>query len=96
MENKERAEKMLAIMRSNKKHYKTERVLRHLIRYKRGLTSWTAWERYATTRLSSIIYNLRSDWHIDIVTIEEMDHNGRRYARYVLADYVREEAKESA
>ena len=96
MENRERAEKMLAIMRSNKKHYKTERVLRHLIEYKRGLTSWTAWERYATTRLSSIIYNLRTDWNVDIVTIVELDKDGRRYARYVLADYVREEDKESA
>ena len=50
---------------------KTEKVYRHLKRYK-SITSWTAIQKYGATRLSDIIYRLRKRCQLDgyaIVTI---------------------------
>lgn len=62
---------------------KTADVLRHIATRKRGITSWTAWERYNVTRLSSIIYNLRNTYHLPIVS-EQETKDGVHYARYIL------------
>lgn len=64
---------------------KSQLVLQHLKTHKRGITSMDAFEKYKATRLSSIIFNLRSRGY-DIVTIEERTETGTRYARYILKE----------
>lgn len=65
------------------KRSKTQKILEHLQTHERGITSMTAFSRYRTTRLSSIIFELRSRGY-QIVTIEEKAEDGIRYGRYVL------------
>ena len=84
--------KVLTIMKGSRKHYKTEQILRHMLTHKRGITSWTAWEKYHTTRLAVIISNLRHIWGIDITTITESDDKGNLYARYILEPWEEEES----
>lgn len=79
-----KAQLILAYYKGTKKHYKTEKVLKHLLTHKRGLTSMTAFERYDLTRLGSIIYELRHKWGLPIITIREVSKDGQTYARYVL------------
>lgn len=46
-----KADSILAYYKGTKKHYKTEKVLRHLLTHKKGITSMVAFERYDLTRL---------------------------------------------
>ena len=55
--------------RGNKKAYKTEQVLRHMLQRKRGITP--------------MIYELRHNYGLRIITKMET-RNGETYARYYL------------
>lgn len=68
---------------------KTQKVLEHLKLHKK-ITSWEAIQLYRATRLSSIIYNLRNRYNMNIRTIERAfkDENGHSsyYAEYILGE----------
>ena len=76
-------------MTDNSKKAKSQctRLLRHMRKYRRGITSMDAFERYGITRLSGRIWDLRQMGY-DIETIREIkkneDGNTVQYARYVL------------
>ena len=51
-----------------------EQVLKYMQSHKRGISTWTAFERFGITRLSGRIYELKQDGHlIDAVTIRKKD-----------------------
>lgn len=58
---------------------KTKAVLEHLQKYG-SITSWEAIDKYGATRLSAIIFNLKSRYNIHSVLVD--DEGGYRYARY--------------
>lgn len=65
---------------------KTQAILNYLKTHK-GLTSKQAYEKFDTTRLSAIIFNLRNQgYNIETETKYAIDKYGSRisYARYVL------------
>lgn len=66
---------------------KTKAVLLHL-EEKESITSWEAIKEYGATRLSSIIYNLRYKYNLDIISerVEFTDRYGDKssFAKYVL------------
>ena len=74
-------------MRIWKKENKTKAVLRHL-EEKGSITSWEAIKEYGATRLSSIIYNLRYRYDLDIISKEvafkDRYGNNASYVEYVL------------
>ena len=76
-------------MTDNSKKAKDQctKVLRHMRKYKRGITSMDAFSKYGITRLSARVFTLR-ERGFDIETIMEVgkndDGNTVQYARYVL------------
>jgi hypothetical protein len=69
-----------------KKVTKHDLVKEHLIK-KKSLTSWDAITLYKATRLSAIIFSLRtSGWNITTTNISSLDQNGNTstYAKYIL------------
>ena len=76
-------------MRSWKKTNKTSEVLEHLRKYG-SISSIEAIRLYGATRLSAIIYNLRHNYGLDIIskTIPFTDRYGTNadYAEYVLVE----------
>lgn len=66
---------------------KTKSVLRHL-EEKGSITSWEAIKLYGATRLSSIIYNLRHKYRLEIINEEiqfkDRFGNNASYVKYVL------------
>ena len=74
-------------MRTWNKMNKTKAVMLHLQQYG-NITSWEAIKEYGATRLSSIIYNLRYTYNMNIIN-EEIDFidrfgNKSSYAKYIL------------
>ena len=61
---------------------KTEKILKHLKKYKR-ITSWEAITLYHVTRLSGVIYRFRRDLGMNIKT-EMVYKEGINYAVYRL------------
>ena len=76
-------------MRNWKKKNKTSEVLEYLKKYK-AITSIEAIEKFGATRLSAIIYNLRNNYGLTIVTFDVpfTDRYGTRTscAKYVLME----------
>ena len=74
-------------MKSWKKMNKTMAIKQHLEQYG-SITSWEAIKEYGATRLSSIIYNLRYNYNMNIINdnIEFIDRYGNKsnYAKYIL------------
>ena len=74
-------------MKSWKKMNKTKAVLEHLQQYGR-IDTWTAIREYGATRLSAIIYNLRYNYELNIVSkdVENIDRYGNKsfYTEYYL------------
>lgn len=68
---------------------KTKAVQMHLIE-KGSITSWEAIKEYGATRLSSIIYNLRHTYGMQIIseTVEFTDRFGSKssFAKYILKE----------
>lgn len=68
---------------------KTKAIQLHLIE-KGSITSWEAIKEYGATRLSGIIYNLRNDYGMNIITerIEFIDRFGSKgsFAKYILKE----------
>lgn len=68
---------------------KTEKVRNHLIE-KGSITSWEAIKLYGSIRLSSIIYNLRYRYNMEIESekVKFVDRFGDKssYARYILKE----------
>ena len=66
---------------------KTKAVMYHLQQYG-SITSWEAIKEYGATRLSSIIYNLRYKYNMNIINeqINFTDRFGNKsyFAKYVL------------
>lgn len=75
-------------MKSWKKMNKTMAIKQHLEQYG-SITSWEAIKEYGATRLSAIIYNLRHNYGLNIISeyIEFTDRydNKSSYAVYILA-----------
>jgi len=74
-------------MKSWHKMNKTKAILLHLQQYG-YITSWEAIKEYGATRLSAIIYNLRNNYNLNIIT-EEVDFidrygNKASYGKYIL------------
>ena len=72
-------------MEKAKKRTKTSEILRHLMRYG-SITEPVARNKYHTSRLGSIIYNLRKQGY-EIITVmcEGRDEFGKnRFAKYTL------------
>lgn len=68
-----------------KKVTKTDQVKKHLTT-KKSITSWDAIKLYKSTRLSSIIHNLRNDgWNIETKEVSQKDTNGNHctFAKYI-------------
>ena len=74
-----------------KRKNKTSEVLEHLKKYK-AITSTEAIEKFGATRLSAIIYNLRNNYGLSIVTFDVpfTDRYGTKTscAKYVLMSNV--------
>lgn len=74
-------------MRTWNKMTKTKAILLHLEEHGK-INSWEAIKEYGATRLSSIIYNLRYSYDLNIINepIEFTDRYGNRsrYDNYVL------------
>lgn len=74
-------------MRTWKKMNKTKAIKLHLEKYGR-ITTWEAIKEYGATRLSSIIYNLRHNYNMNIISkdIYFTDRYGTEsnYVMYVL------------
>lgn len=66
------------------KDKKTREILHYMATHKKGITSIDAFNRFYVTRLSSIIYNLRHTYNLEIVSNEERTDKGVRYVRYTL------------
>lgn len=68
---------------------KTKAVQLHLIE-KGSITSWEAIKEYGATRLSSIIFNLRHHYGMNIISekIEFVDRYGDKssFAKYILKE----------
>ena len=68
---------------------KTKAVLLHL-QEKGSITSWEAIKEYGATRLSSIIYNLRHKYKLNIISedVEFEDRFGNKssFAKYTLKE----------
>ena len=81
-------------MKSWKKRNTTSEVLNHLKKYK-SITSIEAIEKYGATRLSAIIYNLRNNYELSIVTYDVpfTDRYGTKTscAKYVLMSDVEDD-----
>ena len=64
-----------------------EQTLKHITRYKNGITPKVAYDRYGIMRLSGVIFRLRQDGY-NIITEDVIEKNrfGQtvRYARYKL------------
>ena len=73
--------------KSKKSKTQCTRLLRHMKKYRRGITSLDAFTMYGITRLSGRIWDLRQMGY-EIETIREVkkneDGNTVQYARYVL------------
>ena len=74
-------------MKSWHKMNKTKAILLHLQQYG-SITSWESIKEYGATRLSAIIYNLRNNYNLNIIT-EEVDFidrygNKASYGKYIL------------
>jgi hypothetical protein len=68
---------------------KTKAIMLHL-QEKGSITSWEAIKEYGATRLSSIIYNLRYKYNMNIIN-EQVDFTDRfgnksYFVKYVLKD----------
>lgn len=63
---------------------KTELVLEHLKKHK-AITSWEAIEKFGATRLSAIIYNLRTKYEIDTIMFDDIDRYGNKvtFGKYI-------------
>lgn len=65
-----------------------EQILNHLKKYKNGISSMEAFEKYGITRLSAVIYDLKHDDDIDIDFEDKItrDRYGKTkiYRRYKL------------
>tara|TARA_R110000803_G_scaffold180171_2_gene242580 strand:+ start:234 stop:449 length:216 start_codon:yes stop_codon:yes gene_type:complete len=61
---------------------KSEQVLKHLNRYGQ-IDSWTAIEKFRATRLSSIIFVLKSKGY-DIESKWKKTSEGNRFVKYIL------------
>lgn len=76
-------------MRSWKKTNKTSEVLEHLKRHKK-INTLEAIQLYGATRLSAIIYNLRHNYGLNIIskTVPFVDRYGTNsdYVDYILVD----------
>lgn len=76
-------------MRSWKRKNKTSEVLSHLKFYKK-INTMEAIKKYGATRLSAIIYNLRHNYGLNIVSkeVEFVDRYGTRatYVDYILLE----------
>lgn len=81
-------------MEKAKKRTKTSEILRHLMRYG-SITEPVARNKYHTSRLGSIIFNLRQQGHdIKTVMCEGKDEFGKNtYAKYFIVRkaYMRKE-----
>lgn len=68
---------------------KTKAIMLHL-QEKGSITSWEAIKEYGATRLSSIIYNLRYKYNMNIINeqIDFTDRFGNKsyFVKYVLKD----------
>ena len=64
-----------------KKINKTQKVFKHLKRYGQ-IDSWTAIKKFRATRLSSIIFNLRSEGYT-IETKMKETNEGIKFAKYI-------------
>ena len=62
---------------------KTKQVMEHLLE-KGSITSWEAIEKYRATRLSSIIFNLRHHYGMNIIS--EIIDKSSNTVRYFLID----------
>lgn len=80
-------------MRTWKKMNKTKAIKLHLEKYGR-ITTWEAIKEYGATRLSSIIYNLRHNYGMNIISkdIYFTDRYGTEsnYVMYVLEEEKKE------
>lgn len=65
---------------------KTKAVLMHLQEFG-NITSWEAIKEYGATRLSSIIFNLRHKYNLNIVS-EKIDFTDRYGSKSSFAKYV--------
>ena len=74
-------------MKAWNKDNKTKKVLLHLQEHG-YITSWDAIQLYGATRLSAIIYNLRHNYNLNIITEEipfkDRYGNSSDYAKYIL------------
>lgn len=61
-------------------------ILKHLKRYKRGLSSLDAVHRYGITRLSGRIFDLRAAGHHIETFMVKNTNNAGRHAVYVLKE----------
>ena len=64
-----------------------EYVLKDLIRFKKGITSLKAFEKYGITRLSAVIYDLRDegiDIKTDMIPVKNRYGETRYVANYTL------------
>lgn len=70
--------------RGKRTESKTAKVLEHLQKYG-SITSWEAIEKYGATRLSSIIFNLRKNYHIDNIDETHTDKyaSTEKFTRYI-------------
>ena len=70
-----------------KKMNKTKAVLEHLQKYG-YIDTWTAIKLYNATRLSAIIFNLRNNYNLNIITeeipFEDTYGTTSSYAKYIL------------
>lgn len=77
------------VLREEKLMNKTKAVLLHL-QEKGSITSWEAIKEYGATRLSSIIYNLRHKYKLNIISedVEFEDRFGNKssFAKYTLKE----------
>jgi hypothetical protein len=74
---------------STTKETKTEKVRKHLIKFK-SITSWQAIELYKATRLAAIICNLnKKGWVIDPKQMSSKNKDGEtsRFVKYMLVSH---------
>lgn len=83
-------------MRTWKKMNKTKAIKLHLEKYGR-ITTWEAIKEYGATRLSAIIYNLRHNYDMNIISkdIYFTDRYGTEsnYVMYVLEEGEKEDGR---
>jgi hypothetical protein len=75
------------MVKSWNKMNKTKAIMLHLQQYG-SITSWEAIKEYGATRLSSIIYNLRYTYNMNIINkeIDFIDRFGNKssFVKYIL------------